>query len=151
MALQAEGAHIRKVALPATFNDRDDMIGIPQAFSTAQVPLGGSAKASGSTETTNVGVSCDAIDAAKRTNAAIPFEHPFPKVTCICAQLPLVDAPIRTERYAATGNLEMTPPAEISPVRTLFELLAVDPTTGHRALHTHKNRIGQECFRVSAR
>jgi hypothetical protein len=49
MALQAKGTHIRKVALPATFNDRDDMIGIPQAFSTAQVPLGGSAKASGST------------------------------------------------------------------------------------------------------
>jgi hypothetical protein len=48
MALQAKGAHIRKIAFPATFNDRDDMIGIPQAFSTAQVPLGGSAKASGS-------------------------------------------------------------------------------------------------------
>jgi len=49
MALQAKGAHIRKVALPTTFNDRDDVIGIPQAFSTAQVPLGGSAKASAST------------------------------------------------------------------------------------------------------
>jgi len=49
MALQAKGAHIRKVALPTTFNDRDDVIGIPQAFSTAQVPLGGSAKTSAST------------------------------------------------------------------------------------------------------
>jgi hypothetical protein len=48
MALQAKGAHIRKAAFPATFYNRDDMIGIPQAFSAAQVPLGGSTEASGS-------------------------------------------------------------------------------------------------------
>src|SRR6476660_7069074 len=98
-----------------------------------------------------MGVSCYAIDAAKGTNAAIPFEHLFPKVTRICAQLPLVDAPIRTERDAATGNLKMTPPAEISSARTLFELVAVDPTTGHRALRAHKNRIGQECLSAGGR
>jgi len=48
MALQAKGPHIRNVAFPATFYNRNDMIGIPQAFSAAQVPLGGSAEASGS-------------------------------------------------------------------------------------------------------
>jgi hypothetical protein len=52
MALQAKCAHIRKVALPATFNNRDDMIGIPQAFSAAQVPFGGCTTASASAEST---------------------------------------------------------------------------------------------------
>jgi len=36
------------------------MIAIPQAFSAAQVPLGGSVKASGSTYATKVGVNGDA-------------------------------------------------------------------------------------------
>ncbi len=73
-----------------------------------------------------------------------PFENLFPKVTQICAQLPFVHAPIRTERYTATGNVEMTSPAEIS---TVFELVTMDPTPTIAHKPTHKHRIGQECFR----
>ena len=94
-----------------------------------------------------MGVSGDTIDAAKSTNAAIPFENLFSKVTRIRAQLPLVDAPIGTECHAASGNLEMAPTAETSSVTALLELVTVDPTTDHCTLRTHKDRIGQECFR----
>lgn len=146
MALQAKSAHIRKVALAATFHNGDDMIGIPQAFSGAQVPLGGSTEASGSAEMAKMSVGGDAVDTAKSTNAAIPFEHPFSKVARVGAKFPLVDAPIGTERDAARGNLQMAPTTEISSARTLFEFLPLNPTTGHCTLRAHKNRIEQECF-----
>lgn len=146
MALQAKRAHIRNVALPTTFRNGQDVIGIPQAFSGAQVPLGSKPEASGSAQTTKMSVGGDTVDTAKGTNTAIPFEHLFSKVARVGAKFPFVYAPIGTERDAAGGNLQIAPTAEISSVGALFELLAVNPTASHRTLRTHKNRIDQECF-----
>lgn len=152
MAFQAKRAHIGKVALPAAFHNGYEMIGIPQAFSGAQVPLDGNAEASGSAQTAKMRISGNTVDTAKSANAAIPFEHFFSKVARVSAKLPLVYAPIGAERGAAGGNLQMAPSAEISPVQTLFEFLALNPTTGHCTLRAHKSRVEQACrlYRSSA-
>lgn len=105
VALQAKRAHIRKVALPATFHNGNDMIGIPKAFSSAQVPLAGSAEARRSAQMTKMSVGSDTIVATKSTNAAIPFEHLFSKVARVGAKFPLVHAAIGTERHSPSMHL----------------------------------------------
>jgi hypothetical protein len=117
------------------------MVGIPQAFSAAQVPFGSGAMTGASAESAQMDVSRGTICAAKSTYAAIPFEHFFTQVSRIGAQLPFVNAPIRTECRTAGRDFEVTPAAEISPVGTLFEPVPIDPPAGHRPLGTHKARI----------
>ena len=78
MALETESAHVGEVALATAFDHGDDMVGIPQAFSAAEVPSGGCTAASASAEPAEVDVQCEAIDAAERADAAVTLEDPLP-------------------------------------------------------------------------
>lgn len=148
MALQANRAHIRKAALPATFHNRYDVIRIPQGFSGAQIPLSGSAEASGSAQMAKMSVRGDAVDTAKSTNAAISFEHLFSKVARAGAKFPLVHAPIGTYTQPITHENPKKPAEDgaallgerpVHPERRLQRGVVVD-AEANRAIRYRKHR-----------
>jgi hypothetical protein len=80
MALQAERAHIAKIALAATFYHWHDVIRIPKAAANTRpnAPLAKRSHARGATKPPNVAKLCNAVQPAQSAHTFVTFERPFP-------------------------------------------------------------------------
>lgn len=145
VTLQAERAHVGEVAFSAAFGNGDDVIGIPESFSAAEIPRGESAGARGTPQAFDVVKLSRAIEAANGADAAVALKNPLPQMARIAAQLPFFDAPLGTEGEAPGRNFELAPAAEATAVRSFGERSAVGSSAGHEALGAHENRIQVEC------
>jgi hypothetical protein len=109
MAFQAEGSEVCEIALAAAFDHRNDMIGIPKAFSGSRsgtkAPIDPGLQAGGSAQSLQMSPGRQAIDAALTADALVALEHSLADVSGIGAQAPFLDAPVRTECEAALGYL----------------------------------------------
>jgi hypothetical protein len=109
VALEAEGPHVRKIAFAAAFDDRHNVIGIPQMPPPAPILL--KLPPRGKVEFALVFTEFLRIQPALRAYAAVAREHLLSQVRRVCAKLPLVDALRAAERTAALGDLAATPAA----------------------------------------
>jgi hypothetical protein len=113
VAQQAKCAHIRKIALPASFGHRDEMIRVPERFSAAfaESPFLEELTACGIVELAHVRAQGLRVCAAKRADAAVAFEDFFAEITGLSAKLPFVDAGFAAEGPAAFGDFGAAPSA----------------------------------------
>ena len=118
MALQAESAHVAEVAFAAAFDDRDDVVGIPERFAAFESPSGDGFLARATTETANVGVLGHAICSAFGADPFIAFEDAVAQMTGITAKTPFFHAEGGAEGLTASGDFELAPTAEATAVWT---------------------------------
>ena len=128
MALEAEGAHVGKVALAAAFYDGKDVIGIPQIATAA--PIFFELLAGFVVELALVFAQGFGIDAAAGADAAIAGEDLCAQVPRIRTQFPLMDALRAAESKAALGYGRSAPAADAA-------FAPGDPATGLCAAGTH--------------
>lgn len=122
MAFQAEGPHVGEVALTAALTDRNDVIGIPQAFTGVRLdtpfPQGNSSTLGW--QTPQPAPLLYAIYAADAANPLVTLQDLVAQVTRVAAEFPFVNAIGRTERAAPSGwNLKVAP---ATPVPTILSL-----------------------------
>jgi hypothetical protein len=123
VAEQAECADVVQIALAASFGDREDVVGVPQAaptcdaLHTVKPKTGGSRGTPGAFECSIGGYGIDLADSA---SAAIASKDLVAKISGIGAKTPLV--------YAVVA-------AEGSP--TLCEDLKITPTAERKAIGAH--------------
>jgi hypothetical protein len=137
VTLQAKRAHIGQIAFAPAFGHRDDVIGIPESFSSLKSPLGVCFRACRSAKPLDVPQLRNAVEAAYCADAAVAFEDTFAEVARVAAQSPFFDAPIRTERQAAQRHFQIAPAAEASAVWSLREVVAIGASSLHNALRAH--------------
>jgi hypothetical protein len=127
MAPQAQGSHVGEIAFAATFDDRDDMVSIPEVAAVA--PLLFKLAARSEIEFALVFAQTLGVEATQGADAAVAGEDLFAEISGVGAQLPLVDA---------GGTAEGEPPARnyaaASPARTGLPL---DPTARLDATGAH--------------
>jgi hypothetical protein len=131
MALQAEGPHVRQVALTAAFRDRNDVVGVPERFPAAfaQVPGFQKLTASCIVEFSEIPAKGDGVGAALGADSAVSREDLFAEITGIGPQFPFMDAEVRAEGAAAFWHLDATPAAEGTTGGSAFELRSLDPSS----------------------
>jgi len=141
VTFEAECAHVGEVAFAAAFGNGDDVIGIPESFSAAEIPGGEGAGARGTTKALDVMKLGGAIEGAGGADAAVALKDAVAEMSGIAAQLPLLDAPCGTEGEAAGWNFELAPAAEAAAVWSFGQVTAKGTSAGHGALSAHENRI----------
>lgn len=141
VAFETKSAHIGEVAFPTTFGDGDDVVSIPERFTSAQIPVSESAEAGRSTQALDVMELSGAIESTDGTHAAIAFENPLAEMAGIAAKLPLFDAPIRAKSETARRDFQLAPAAETAAVRAFGQRGAIGAAAGDGALSAHANRI----------
>lgn len=79
MATQAEGAHVRQIALAAAFGDRNDVIGVPYRFAAAffEIPVLQEFAARREIQFAHVAPQGDGVNTALRADTFVPFENFF--------------------------------------------------------------------------
>jgi hypothetical protein len=145
MALQAERAHVRQIALTSAFGHGQNMIGIPQRLAPAETPLTYGSHLGCAAQLLEAAPLGYAIDTANRTYAPVALKDPLAKMAWIAAQPPFLYAPLRTKRQTARRNLQAAPSAETTSVFAFGKSFAVGTPAGHRALSAHRNRIAIKC------
>ena len=105
MALQAQRAEVFEITLASAFHHRNDMVGIPKAFSGSgpEPPVERSFQARGSAQSFELALGVQAIDAATRTNTTVALQDLFAKIAWIGAQTPFLHAPSRAKRDTSLG------------------------------------------------
>ena len=121
MTLETESADIGKVALPAAFANRHDMIRIPKAAAVAggYSPVFFELPPRGVIELALMFAQCLGVETAQRADAAVAPENLLAKITGIAAQPPFVHARIGTKSESALRRLCLAPTAQISAIRSL--------------------------------
>ena len=139
MALQAQRPDICEIAFPAAFHYRNNMVGIPQAFSRtgAHPPIQKSFQPRRAAQPPEMAFGVQAIHAAGRAHSVIPFQYLFAKIARIGAQTPFLHAPDRTKAYSAFGNFQIAPAAQIAAIRAPGKCTPVRPTARHGSVGTH--------------
>jgi hypothetical protein len=127
VAFQAEGAHVGEVALTTAFDDRHNVVGIPEM--PAQTPLLFEDAARGVIELPLVPAESFGIDTAFGTDAAIPGEDLVAEITGVGAQLPLMNALRSAKRKTPPRDRNATPPA--------WATAAFDPPSRPGSLRAH--------------
>jgi len=115
MAFEAQSADIFEITFAPAFNYRNDMVGIPQAFSTsrseAESPFQPSLQASRAAQSLQMFPDRQAIDATLRADTLVTFQYFFANISRIGAQPPLLHAPIGTERQPTFRYFQTAPAA----------------------------------------
>jgi len=143
MALQAQRADVFQIALAAAFHHRNDMVGIPEAFSRSgpQPPIEESFQARGAAQSFELAFGVHAIDAAAGANAAIPYQYFRAKIAWIGAQAPFLHAPGRAKSDASLGNFQAAPAAKMAAIGTFGKVFAAGPAAGHGSLGAHRANL----------
>src|SRR3954452_21697792 len=117
MALQAEGPHVRQIALAAAFYHRHNVVGVPQVLPTAPLLL--ELPPCLVVELAFVFAERLGVDAARSAHAAIASEDLRAKIARVGAQLSLVDACRAAKRDPAFRHFATAPaarhPAPLDP------------------------------------
>jgi hypothetical protein len=115
VALEAQSPDVFKITFAAAFDYRNDMVGIPQTFSTggskAEPPFQPSLQASRSSQSLQMFPGRQAIDATLRAHASVAFHYFFADVSRIGAQPPFLHAPVGAERQPTLRHLQTAPAA----------------------------------------
>jgi hypothetical protein len=130
VALEAEGPHVRKIALAAALGDGDDVVGIPEVASKTPFLL--ELPAGCVVELALIAAEGFGVHTAPGANTAIAGEDLFAEISWISPQFPLVDAVTAAEGAATTGNIRSTPSAR--------EAFTAYPTARHDAASAHTRR-----------
>jgi len=137
MAFQAKGPDVFEITFAAAFDHRNDVIGIPKAFSAhsagTEAPVDESFQTGSTAQPLEVSPGLQAIDAALSANAPISFQYFFTDVSRVGSQAPFLYAPIRAERQATLGHLEIAPAAKTTAVWAFWKTITVGPTARHRS------------------
>jgi hypothetical protein len=80
------------------------------------------------------------IDVTKRTATLVASEYLLAKIAGISPQAPFVNAPLGTEREAASWNFQRTPTAQCASTRAFWKLRANGATARHLPLRTHNRK-----------
>jgi hypothetical protein len=139
VTLQAQRADVFEIALAASFHHRNDMVGVPQAFSRSgpETPIEQGFQARAAAQSFELALGIQAIDAAGGANPSVAYQYFFTKIARISTQTPFLHAPSRAKRDTALGNLQVAPAAEMAAVGPFGKVLAVGPAAGHAALRAH--------------
>ncbi len=144
MALQTQGSDVLQVAFPSTFYNGNNVISVPERLSRTLAPLDKSFQPGCAPETLQLPVGIQTIDTATGAHAAIAFQNLFTNIARVAAQAPFFDAPRRTKRLPALGNLQIAPTAQAAAVGTLRERVPIGPTAGHLPIGTHEMLVTQK-------
>jgi hypothetical protein len=140
MASQAEGADVLKIAFASSFDDRHDVVRIPQRFarSRAQAPEGEKGCPIGAAGESKITRRCNRIDSADRAYATVTFEYSLAEIGRLRAKLPLVHAERRAKRVSPPRDFKGTPSADSTAIRTARMQFAIDPAALHGPCSAHK-------------
>jgi hypothetical protein len=113
MAFQAQRPDIGEIAFAATFRNRRDVVGIPQAGSPQilQAQVAKHAYSSRRPEPLDAMPLCHRVHSAGGADPFVAFKHLVPEVSRIGAQPPFVNAPIGAEGPPPGWNLQAAPSA----------------------------------------
>ena len=121
MAGQAEGAEIVQITLATTLGDRPDVVGIPERSTTGNglhAIEGETGEAGGAAGALQGVVDGGGLGLADGADTAVAGEDLIAEVAGVRAEAPLMDAEIRAEGAAASGeDLEIAPATEGEFVR----------------------------------
>jgi len=118
MAKQAEGPDVGEIALAASFNDRHNVVRIPQRFTRARTksPVRQEQRAAGSAREPEPPRSYDRVNSALGADAAVAVEDLLAKVGWLAAQFPLMHAELRAESETPARNFERAPTAQAAAI-----------------------------------
>ncbi len=133
--------HIRQITFSATFDDRHNMISVPERLTRARLPFGTSPYACRPAQLAKMADLGDTIDAAMGTDAAIPLKDALAQMGGITAQTPLFDTPLRAEGKPACRHFEAAPATEAASVFAFWKRSPISAASWHRALLTHAYKI----------
>jgi hypothetical protein len=135
MTTKTQGTNVIQVALSPAFCYRQNVIGIPQAFTylCLQTPVEHKRLACGAACPFQPAMLFDRVKTTMSANASIALEYMFAQVPWLRSQLPFVYAIVRAEGEAARRHLQRAPPAQATPVWAAGDIFAVDPTSRHHA------------------
>jgi hypothetical protein len=141
VTLHAQRANVFQIAFTAALDDGENMVGVPEAFaeqrSRRQAPMLEDLQPGCASQSFEITPSGQAIHATLGANTTVAFQYFFAKIARVSAQPPLVHAPIRTEGMTALGDLQITPAAEVAPIRSFRKGASIGPTAGHRPCRAH--------------
>ncbi len=134
MANETQRSQIVEIALAAAFDDRQNVVGIPQRApgKTLKSPSFEQLKAMHAAGSLQFGKGGFGVQAAGFADTAIAGENLIAKIAWIGAKFPLVDAEVGAESEASRGwDFEVAPAAQRSSIGTFFKGGAVGETAGH--------------------
>jgi len=141
---ETEGADVGEVALAAAFDDREDVVGVPEAFAEFgfEAPVGHELLAAFATGAGEAAAFKEGVDVAEGAAALVAEEDLFAEVAGLGAEAPLVDAVCRAEGEAARRDLKRAPAAEAAVVGAAGSGVAGeggagDAAAGHGAESAH--------------
>ena len=107
MTAQAKCADVVEIAFAAALAHRQNMVGIPQAFTGtgAKPPVLQQLLAAASARVPESPGSRNGIDGARGTDTFVSQEDLLPQITRLRSQLPLVNTELRTEGEASARDL----------------------------------------------
>ncbi len=113
MALQAKSADVGQIAFASALHNRDDVIGVPQAFPSpwAQTPCEQRLELRRSAQPLQLPFGTEAIDTADGADAAVALQHFFAEIAGVGAQAPFFHALGGAKGRAAFGHLKIAPAA----------------------------------------
>jgi hypothetical protein len=115
VTLQAQSPDVFEITFAPAFDYGNDMIGVPEAFSTSrsetESPFQPSLQASRASQSLQMFPGRQAIDAALHADTLVSFQYFFADISRIGAQPPLLHAPVRAERQPALRHLQTAPAA----------------------------------------
>ncbi len=111
MAAQAKRSNIREIALTSAFNNRNNVIRIPEALArtATQSPTRQERRTICAARIAEPACFCDGVHSTAGANAAIAMKHLFAKICRLGAKLPLVHAKLRAEGVASAWDFKRTP------------------------------------------
>lgn len=135
MAAQAERANILEIALASAFNDRNDVIGIPEALArpATQAPVRKQRRAICAARIAESACFGNRVYCAGGTNTAIAMKHLLSKICGLSAQFPLVHTELRAEGVPSARNLKRAPATQAAAVGATWNCLAINPAAAHGA------------------
>jgi hypothetical protein len=146
VASQAEGADILEIALPATFGNRHDMVGIPKAppHTRSDSPVPQQRLPIRTPRNAELARSGNRIHSAASADAAIAQQNVLAQIGRLGAQLPLMHAESGAKRESSARHLEGAPAAKASAVRSARNGSAINPPARHNAHCAHASFL--MCF-----
>jgi hypothetical protein len=152
MAPDAERLHVAQAAFPAPFDDRADVIRVPEAvpgldfhglpeFSVDPgLPEAGQHLAQEPQALLQILAAQAALGAA----ALVPLPDLAPKIGRIALQAPLLDAGVAAESPPPPGNFQTAVTAETAALRPAGERGRIDPSgVGAAAMRAHATSFGR--------
>jgi hypothetical protein len=137
VAEQAERADVLQIALAASFGDREDVVGVPQAASARDALHAVKPKTGGSRGTPGAlqcGIGGYGVDVADSASAAIASKDLVAEISGIGAKTPLIYAVVAAEGSPTLcEDLKIAPTAERKAIGARGQVVAARTTAGECA------------------